>query len=117
MACSDNVVRAGLTPKLIDIPVLVDMLTYNYGYPKLMKPSSATALYKPPVKDFEVEVHVVGAGVAWSVPESQSPQIALLVDGTTDDLEPGACFFVPAGGTKDFQGKTELKIAVARAQV
>eukprot|EP00951_Prasinocladus_malaysianus_P047542 scaffold650896_cov46-Prasinocladus_malaysianus.AAC.1 len=29
MATSDNVVRAGLTPKLKDVQVLLDMLTYN----------------------------------------------------------------------------------------
>ena len=30
MACSDNVVRAGLTPKLIDVPTLCSMLEYRY---------------------------------------------------------------------------------------
>ena len=29
MACSDNVVRAGLTPKFIDVPVLCEMLKYD----------------------------------------------------------------------------------------
>ena len=29
MACSDNVVRAGLTPKLIDVPTLCSMLEYR----------------------------------------------------------------------------------------
>ena len=29
MACSDNVVRAGLTPKLIDVPTLCEMLIYQ----------------------------------------------------------------------------------------
>lgn len=31
MACSDNVVRAGLTPKLRDVPTLCSMLTYTYA--------------------------------------------------------------------------------------
>ena len=31
MAVSDNVVRAGLTPKLIDVPTLVGMLDYRYS--------------------------------------------------------------------------------------
>ena len=31
MACSDNVVRAGLTPKMKDVDNLVDMLTYAWG--------------------------------------------------------------------------------------
>ncbi|KAI8578121.1 hypothetical protein K450DRAFT_249132 [Umbelopsis ramanniana AG] len=34
MAASDNVVRAGLTPKFKDVTVLVDMLTYRYGSAK-----------------------------------------------------------------------------------
>jgi mannose-6-phosphate isomerase len=31
MACSNNVVRAGLTPKLRDVDTLVEMLTYEVG--------------------------------------------------------------------------------------
>jgi mannose-6-phosphate isomerase len=30
MALSDNVVRAGLTPKFVDTPTLLHMLTYRY---------------------------------------------------------------------------------------
>ena len=33
MACSDNVVRAGLTPKFKDVATLCDMLTYTYVLP------------------------------------------------------------------------------------
>ena len=35
MACSDNVVRAGLTPKHKDIENLVDMLSYTMGGPDI----------------------------------------------------------------------------------
>jgi mannose-6-phosphate isomerase len=35
MACSDNVVRAGLTPKLKDVDTLVHMLTYNTTTPHI----------------------------------------------------------------------------------
>ena len=36
MAVSDNVVRAGLTPKLIDVPTLVGMLDYRYSKLKIL---------------------------------------------------------------------------------
>jgi len=36
MACSDNVVRAGLTPKLRDTPVLCEMLNYKAQSPQIM---------------------------------------------------------------------------------
>jgi mannose-6-phosphate isomerase len=61
MALSDNVVRAGLTPKLKDVPTLVNMLHYRYGEPAILPPvmlDSHTALYRPPADafpEFEVE--------------------------------------------------------------
>merc|ERR1719460_1342140 len=132
MACSDNVVRAGLTPKLVDVPVLVEMLTYDYDYPKIMRPSeSASTMYRPPVKDFEVEVAVVEAAEAWSSPPSLSPQIILVVDGTADGtsgsdgeedcsdgeiIEPGACYFVPANESLELTAKSKMQIVIARAQ-
>lgn len=44
MACSDNVVRVGLTPKFRDVNTLVNMLTYrceNPLHPQLEKPASS----------------------------------------------------------------------------
>jgi len=59
MACSDNVVRAGLTPKYIDVKTLCSMLNYN-GAPAESKffygtqENACTTLFKPPVPDFAV---------------------------------------------------------------
>merc|ERR1719476_872345 len=38
MACSDNVVRGGLTPKYKDIEVLCEMLKYEGGSPPCIQP-------------------------------------------------------------------------------
>ena len=59
MANSDNVVRAGLTPKLIDTPTLVSMLDYRCTEPSLryFSPSQASDScleFDPPVPDFSV---------------------------------------------------------------
>lgn len=59
MAQSDNVVRAGLTPKLRDVETLVEMLTYEPGpgSKQLLRPetiSDATLLYDPPIDEFSV---------------------------------------------------------------
>lgn len=59
MACSDNVVRAGLTPKFIDVETLCSMLNYK-GEPPSNKifmsvaEDDFTRLFKPPVPDFAV---------------------------------------------------------------
>ncbi|TNY20983.1 phosphomannose isomerase type I [Rhodotorula diobovata] len=61
MATSDNVVRAGLTPKLRDVPTLTSMLTYTSSPPseQIMNPvgfrsTQHTTLYDPPIDEFSV---------------------------------------------------------------
>ncbi|GLV43752.1 Mannose phosphate isomerase [Carabus blaptoides fortunei] len=59
MASSDNVVRAGLTPKFKDVDTLCNMLTYRMesAGAKLfqsIKENDFTELYAPPVEDFAV---------------------------------------------------------------
>ncbi|SMN17731.1 similar to Saccharomyces cerevisiae YER003C PMI40 Mannose-6-phosphate isomerase, catalyzes the interconversion of fructose-6-P and mannose-6-P [Maudiozyma saulgeensis] len=64
MAASDNVVRAGFTPKFKDVKNLVEMLTYNYGTVDEQKmvaekfPRSSgngeSLLYNPPIEEFAV---------------------------------------------------------------
>ncbi|CAG8980251.1 hypothetical protein HYALB_00009834 [Hymenoscyphus albidus] len=71
MAASDNVVRAGFTPKFKDVDTLVTMLTYNYApieeqkmepvdYPYVTlnrvaySSGSGAILYDPPIEEFSV---------------------------------------------------------------
>ena len=61
MACSDNVVRAGLTPKYKDIKTLCDMLNYSFMSAEdvLFKFESHPEdpyikIYNPPVDEFTV---------------------------------------------------------------
>ncbi len=61
MACSDNTVRAGLTPKYIDVNTLCEMLSYSPApasskiFPCVQDASDpCVSLYDPPVPDFTV---------------------------------------------------------------
>lgn len=65
MAASDNVVRAGFTPKFKDVKNLVDMLTYTYDSPEKQKmaiescskahgEAKLSVLYDPPIAEFSV---------------------------------------------------------------
>lgn len=61
MACSDNVVRAGLTPKYQDVETLVNMLEYGMVSTESrkfegFKMDNYTTLYNPPVPDFAVDM-------------------------------------------------------------
>ncbi|SNX87931.1 probable PMI40 - mannose-6-phosphate isomerase [Melanopsichium pennsylvanicum] len=70
MASSDNVVRAGLTPKLRDTDTLISMCTYESGFNRgRMQPVQwnksfpshiEALLYDPPIEEFSVVVTQLG---------------------------------------------------------
>lgn len=60
MACSDNVVRAGLTSKFCDVDTLTKMLNYQPRSPqdvilKPMRSNEHLTVYKPPIDEFAVD--------------------------------------------------------------
>uniref|UniRef100_A0A8C5PYK1 Mannose-6-phosphate isomerase n=1 Tax=Leptobrachium leishanense TaxID=445787 RepID=A0A8C5PYK1_9ANUR len=112
MACSDNTVRAGLTPKYIDVQTLCEMLTYTVApaSSKLFQPTPFgidpyAMLYDPPVPDFTVIKIELPISVAqYRVEGLDSPSILLFVrgqatiNGTQEglSLHPGSVLFISA---------------------
>ncbi|KAJ2759961.1 Mannose-6-phosphate isomerase, partial [Coemansia nantahalensis] len=107
MATSDNVVRAGLTPKLRDVPVLLAMLTYEHGAPdaKLLQPTPTgcgSLLYDPPIDEFSVLRTRAEPGCEVHVPPVDGPRVLIVADGCgtmavgdeSFDVVPGTVFFV-----------------------
>jgi mannose-6-phosphate isomerase len=56
---SDNVIRAGLTPKHKDIDSLLKVLTYESNLPKIIrgKKQRNSLVYKTEVKEFKLEIY------------------------------------------------------------
>lgn len=84
MACSDNVVRAGLTPKFKDVETLVKMLTYNCTHPEIVTGKQINEycrLYCPPVDDFAIEMITLKAGEQYQLPNVRSPSVLLTLQG------------------------------------
>lgn len=113
MACSDNVVRAGLTPKFKDVDTLVNMLEYDgktleevVYKPKLIDGQPYTRAFIPKVKDFAVLELKVPQGVdSYQVANRKFGSILLVLEGQAllnikDNqqiaLSPGAIIFLPA---------------------
>ncbi|XP_049870761.1 mannose-6-phosphate isomerase [Pectinophora gossypiella] len=95
MACSDNVVRAGLTPKLIDVATLVSMLDYSSYAPDqlLFTPQLEDAnscIWRPPVKDFAVIKIRVESGDSYNTINRPSPSLIIITSGQGEvcDTEP-----------------------------
>jgi mannose-6-phosphate isomerase len=84
MATSDNVVRAGLTPKLKDVPTLVSMLTYTYGPVSVLTGaplSPTTRGYDPPIAEFTVWRTLLAPGAWEAFAGVAGPSILLVLEG------------------------------------
>ncbi|GJN90288.1 hypothetical protein Rhopal_003296-T1 [Rhodotorula paludigena] len=84
MATSDNVVRAGLTPKLRDVPTLTSMLTYTSSPPseQIMeavgfRTTKHTTLYDPPIDEFSVLLTDLEDGETEVYPPIDGPSILI----------------------------------------
>lgn len=117
MACSDNVVRAGLTPKLVDIDTLCSMLTYNgeESEKKLfgsIQEDKFSVIFKPPVPDFAIiQIQVPGSEGHFSTTERKSASILLVISGRAqyknEIAVPGTVLFIPAKEIITFYNFTE----------
>lgn len=89
MACSDNTVRAGLTPKYIDVNTLCEMLNYipasasSKIFPLVQDPSdSCVSIYDPPVPDFSVlRIQIPSSVNQYTVSSIDSASILLVIKG------------------------------------
>jgi mannose-6-phosphate isomerase len=88
MALSDNVVRAGLTPKFRDVETLVEMLTYKTCKQEelAMKPTklsgrSNSVLYQPPVPEFAVIKIALAMEEKENIKTEESDAILLCIRG------------------------------------
>lgn len=122
MASSDNVVRAGFTPKYQDIPTLTSMLTYSYApissqkmspadYPYVTlnrtaySSNSSAILYDPPIEEFSViKTDLNRKGAKATFEPIAGPSIILCTAGsgtisvgpTMQEVRHGYVFFVGA---------------------
>lgn len=88
MATSDNVVRAGLTPKLRDTETLCAMLTYRQGAPDVLRGASLTdqpgivqRRYRAPFDEFQADRWAAGAGAAFQPQTNGGPGLLLITKG------------------------------------
>lgn len=105
MAMSDNVVRAGLTPKFKDVDTLVGMLTYSQGGPSIdagfpLETDARILRYTPPVPEFEVLILTCEPGESVTLPVPEHA-VFVIIEGTGyfDEFitcRPGRSYFHPA---------------------
>ena len=113
MATSDNVVRAGLTPKLKDAGVLVEMLTYNQGPPEVMQGTRIrdhTFRYSPPMDEFQLDRMDVPAGCSATIPAVPGPGLIMVQHGCAASLCGAAMGQLKRGDSLFVPANTEIKL-------
>ncbi|EPS43294.1 hypothetical protein H072_2714 [Dactylellina haptotyla CBS 200.50] len=128
MASSDNVVRAGFTPKFKDVDTLVSMLTYRSApvSAQIMTPTPynfkspnseiqpTCLLYNPPIEEFAVISTTLQAGTV-EVAGIPGPSIIIFTKGMgrvkggleqkkAIDFNPGTVVFLGAGVDLEIEG-------------
>ncbi|XP_062198344.1 mannose-6-phosphate isomerase 1-like [Phragmites australis] len=109
MATSDNVVRAGLTPKYRDVQTLCSMLTYKQIFPEILRGVTVhpfVTRYTPPTDEFEVDRYLLPPGESVAMSPVPGPSIFLVMTGEGEvkagsmpdeaKAKEGDIFFVPA---------------------
>ncbi|KAF2278749.1 mannose-6-phosphate isomeras-like protein [Westerdykella ornata] len=133
MASSDNVVRAGFTPKFKDVETLTSMLTYSYApiseqkmsptdYPYVTlnataySSNSSSTLYDPPIPEFAVVRTALNKTGAKATFEAiAGPSIVLCTKGKgtisvgpkKEKIEEGYVFFVGATAELVLESETD----------
>ncbi|GAB3793855.1 mannose-6-phosphate isomerase, class I [Nocardioides ungokensis] len=119
MASSDNVLRAGLTPKHVDVPELLEITNFTPIPPPLWLPSASgrgtsdedAARFQPPVAEFELYV-----GRPEHVGPMAGPRAVLVLEGTVDVTTAGRCEPLHAGEVL-FVGHQERALLAGDARV
>jgi mannose-6-phosphate isomerase len=122
MANSDNVLRAGLTDKHIDVPELLKHTEFEGTVPHIIKATTAETFYKAPVPEFGLYQYEVESGYKKWITTS-SAEIYLVLEGsvnvvagdTTLALSQGEAAFVYADTELELQASATGKVYRATA--
>jgi mannose-6-phosphate isomerase len=86
MANSDNVLRGGLTQKYIDVPELLEILTFEEKEIEILIPLKAGVceeVYPCPAEEFVLSVVKVGSGRSYQSRDSHNVEILICIEGQT----------------------------------
>ncbi|WP_164519780.1 mannose-6-phosphate isomerase, class I [Nocardioides ferulae] len=127
MASSDNVVRAGLTPKYVDVPELLDIASFTPIPPPLWEPTlvrRGVLCFDPPVTEFALFVVEPPEGELVEQLADTGPRTVLALDGTvtvhtaagSSEISRGhALFLGDADGPVTLSGQGRVALATVPA--
>ncbi len=121
MANSDNVLRGGLTTKHVDVPELLNILTFEGGTPEVfdgLVVSPQEKLYRTPAEEFELSRIALAPGHHFRGEATYGPKAFLVLEGSatvmaanrSTSLHRGSIGFAPCGTEFVFEAKDEAVV-------
>lgn len=113
MANSDNVLRAGLTDKHIDVPELLKHVQFGPTWPDVLKPSGEIETsFAPPVKEFALTRYETTAETYKSL-RSSGPEILLVLEGHVEVKQEENVVALTKGGAAFVEADTDYQVALS----
>jgi mannose-6-phosphate isomerase len=119
MANSDNVLRGGLTTKHVDVPALLNILTFEGGTPEVFEGSMVSGherVYRTPAEEFELSRLSLAPHSRYAGDASYGPKALLVLQGSgtltaasrSTNLSRGSIGLVPCGTQFVIEMETEM---------
>ena len=109
MANSDNVLRAGLTDKHIDVPELLKHVKFEPTYPNILEGDAKENLFAPPVEEFSITRFQLEANESKTL-QATSASILLMIKGEIEVGENEYEIGLLKGEATFFTGDVQLNI-------
>lgn len=116
MANSDNVLRAGLTDKHIDVPELLKHVKFEATIPKILNPQSQHKIFSSPAEEFELQEYSLRRDESVSI-QARTGEIFLLMNGSAEidssadlKMKEGDSIFVKAGTDITVKGLSQINL-------
>ena len=115
MANSDNVLRAGLTDKHIDVPELLKHVRFEATVPAILSPDPRAGhkVYASPAEEFELHEYELTDERIAQIPV-QSSEIFFLLDGIVEARSGNKDLVVHKGGALFVNAASDLTIRARR---
>ena len=108
MANSDNVLRGGLTTKHVDVPELLNILTFEGGTPEVfsgLQLSAEQRVYRTPAEEFELSRIALMPRGRYAGEATYGPKALIVLEGSgtltsagkSNSLHRGSIMFAPSG--------------------
>jgi mannose-6-phosphate isomerase len=111
MANSDNVLRAGLTDKHIDVAELLKHTIFEGTHPKVIKAEGIETFYKAPVPEFGLYQYEVKSGYQAKV-STESAEVILVLEGNVNLVGEDASISLRKGEAAFVYANTEVALQV-----